>query len=253
MGNRKKTEVFMAQKDKVQIAPSLICTDLCNLERDVHMLEAAGVDYLHVDLLDGHFSPSMPIGIEVVRQVRKKTRLPFDVHLMVENNEFFIREMAGIGVQRICFHYESAFHVDRMLDLIRGHNIQAGIALSPATSLTVLDFILEKLDFVLLMLINPGFAGHAGEKQVPYALRKIEDCRRLLDNRGLNIPIEVDGRVCFETIPGIVAAGAGTLVTGSSCLFHKGASFAENLKKMKVAINSGLAMRKDKNCRKKTR
>ncbi len=243
----------MLKANQVQLAPSLICTDLCNLERDVHKLEAAGVDFLHVDLLDGHFSPSMPIGIEVVRQVRRKTRLPFDVHLMVENNEFFIREMADIGVQRICFHYESAFHVDRMLDLIKGQNILAGIALSPATPLTVVDFVLEKLDFVLLMLINPGFAGHAGEKQVPYALRKISECRRLLDDRGRDIPIEVDGRVCFETIPGIVAAGAGTLVTGSSCLFHQGASFAENLKKIQNAIAAGLAMRKEKNCRKKTR
>jgi ribulose-phosphate 3-epimerase len=189
-----KSEKLTVQ-NRIQIAPSLICADLCNLEREVKALEACGVDYLHVDLLDAHFSPSMPIGIEVVRRLRERTNLPFDVHLMVDNNEFFIEEMIGIGVQQICFHQESAFHVDRLLDLIKEKQVKAGIAISPATPLSVLDFVAEKLDFVMLMLINPGFAGHSGQTQVPYGLRKIAECRKLLTDRHLDIPIEVDGRV----------------------------------------------------------
>jgi len=228
-------------RSRVRIAPSLICTDLCNLEREVGALEACGVDFLHVDLLDAHFSPSMPIGIEVVRRLRGRTNLPFDVHLMVDNNEFFIEEMLKIGVQQMCFHYESAFHVDRLLDLIRAGGVRAGLALSPATPLTVLEYALEKLDFVMLMLINPGFAGHAGQAQVPYGLRKIAECRRLLADRGLDIPIEVDGRVSFETIPGIVAAGATILVAGTSCLFHPAGTITENLEKMNEAIERGSA------------
>jgi ribulose-phosphate 3-epimerase len=233
------------QEKTVQLSPSLICLDLCNLEKAVRELEDQGINLLHVDILDGHFSPSMPIGIDVVRQLRSKTRLAFDVHLMVENNEFFIQEMLGIGVQQMCFHYESASHIDRLLDLIKANNVKVGLALSPATPLTVLDYVLEKLDFVMLLLINPGFAGHAGQSQVPYARRKIAECHELLAKRGLDIPIEVDGRVSFETIPGLVAAGADILVTGTSCLFHPAAPMSDNLAKIRTAIDQGLSKREE--------
>ena len=228
---------------KVLIAPSLICADLCNLESQVRQLESVGADLLHVDLIDGHFSPSMPMGIEVVRQLRPKTSLPYDVHLMVTDNEFFIREMAGIGVQRLAFHAESAFHLDYALSLIRDHGILAGVALMPATPLSVLEYVAERLDFVLLMLINPGFAGHAGEAQVPYAVRKVAECRRFLDDRDSSIPIEVDGRVSFSTIPHLVAAGADILVAGSGTLFHSGATRAQNAERIREAVKLGLQKR----------
>jgi ribulose-phosphate 3-epimerase len=227
----------------IAISASLICADLCNIERDLKRLEAADVDYLHVDLIDGHFSPSLPMGIEVVQQARNKTALPFDVHLMVTNNEFFIGEMLKIGVQRICFHQESAFHVDRSLTLIREAGVRSGIALMPATPLTVLEYCLERLDFVLLMLINPGFAGHSGETQVPYALRRVADCRRFLNERGLDIPIEVDGRVAFDNIPNLIAAGATDLVAGTRSLFHPGGNIASNALKMREAIELGFALK----------
>ncbi len=224
------------------IAPSLICCDLCNLERDVSALEQLGVDYLHVDFLDAHFSPSMPMGIEVVKQLREKTRLPFDVHLMVENNEFFIQEMVKIGVQRICFHYESALHVDRLLSMIRDNGIQPGIALTPTTPLSVLEYCLERIDFVLLMLINPGFAGSKSETQVPYAVKRVTDCKQYLTERGANIPIEIDGRVSFDNIPHLVAAGAETVVAGSSSMFHVQGTLSENMVAMKKAISLGLEL-----------
>lgn len=220
----------------IAIAASLICADLCNIERELQCMEAAGIDLLHVDLIDAHFSPSMPMGIEVVQQARKKTSLPFDVHLMVHDNEFFIGEMVKIGVQRISFHPESAFHVDRCLGLIRDAGIQAGLALMPATPLAVLEYCLDRLDFVLLMLINPGFAGHAGETQVPYARRKVADCRRFLSDRGVTLPIEVDGRVSFDNIPELVMAGATDLVAGSSSAFHPDAGLTANVNRMRELI-----------------
>ena len=233
----------MPKENKVKISPSLICTDLCNIERDVRNLEEAGVDFLHVDLLDAHFSPSMPMGIEVIQQVRQKTKLPFDVHLMVENNEFFIQEMLKIGVDQVCFHYESAFHVDRLLGLIKQNNVKVGIALMPGTPVSVLEYCLERIDFVLLMLINPGFAGHKGESQVPYAVKKVADCYRYLESKGVDIPIEIDGRVSFENIPQLVAAGADILVGGSKSVFDKTCSISENIKKIREIASKGFQMR----------
>jgi len=242
-GNRRiETDDSVRQ---VQIAASLICTDLCNLEQSVRTLEECKVDALHVDLLDGHFSPSMPIGIDVVRQLRDRTALPFDVHLMVENNEFFLRELAAVGVQRICFHQESAFHLDRLVDMVKDKGIQAGVALSPATPLWTLEFIIEKLDYILLMLINPGYAGHQGQKQVPYGMRKVRACQTFIEEQGRNIPIEVDGRVSFQSIPELVRMGADILVAGSSCLFSHSGSLSDNMSMMKAVIDLGLINRKE--------
>lgn len=221
------------------ISASLICCDLCNVERELRAMEAAGVDYLHLDFIDGHFSPSLPLGIELAQQARKKTRLPFDAHLMVENNEFFVQEMLKLGAERICFHYESAFHVDRLLCLIREGGAKAGIALMPATPLSVLDYCLDRLDYVLLMLINPGYAGSAHEAQVPYARRRVAECRAYLRRHGLELPIEVDGRVCFDSIPGLVAAGATDLVAGTRSAFHPGGSLAQNVARMRAAAALG--------------
>jgi ribulose-phosphate 3-epimerase len=229
----------------VRIAASLICTDLCNIERDVVALETLGVDDLHVDLLDGHFSPSMPIGIDVVAHLRPRTTLPFDVHLMVTNNEFCIDSLAGIGVQRMCFHCESTRHVDHLLDRIASHGIKAGVALSPATPLSVLEFVVDRIDFVMLMLINPGFAGHAGQTMVPYARRKVAACRQMLDRSGRDIPIEVDGRIGFSSMAELVACGADILVAGTSCLFSKDAPIADNFDRMRAAIECGLAQRNE--------
>jgi ribulose-phosphate 3-epimerase len=154
--------------------------------------------------------------------------------------------MISIGVQRICFHQESAFHIDRVIDIIKDAGIQAGVALSPATSVMTLEYVAEKLDFILLMLINPGFAGYREQKQVSYGVRKVAACRKFLDDWNLDASIEVDGRVSFETIPAIVAAGGEILVAGSSCLFCKSGGLAENFERMKAGIDCGLAMRKKK-------
>ncbi|MDR2209967.1 MAG: ribulose-phosphate 3-epimerase [Spirochaetaceae bacterium] len=200
------------------LSPSLICLDPCNLESQVRLLESAGIETLHIDLIDGHFSPSLPLGLETVKALRKKTRLRFDAHVMAENNGFFIRELLDTGVDQLIFHIETEKHPDAALAGIKNSGVRAGVALKPSTSLTVLDYIIEKCDTVMLMLINPGYAGTRGEKQVPYAERKVRDLRRLITERKLPVKIELDGRISRENIGHYGRELADIFVVGSTCI-----------------------------------
>ena len=204
--------------EKCIISPSLICLDMCNLESQVRILEEAGIKMLHVDILDGHFSPSMPLGLDTVRQLRAKTNLQFDCHVMVTEQDYFVDELLDIGVEQIVFHGETQPHIDGMLNRIHAKGVKAGVALRPATPLTELEYVLEKCDTVLLMLINPGYAFVKCEKQVAYADRKIRELRKMIDDRGLNTKIEVDGRISPENIKTYGAGDVDIFVTGSTCL-----------------------------------
>ena len=217
-----------------------MCADLCNLESDIKALESVGVDLLHFDLMDAHFVPNMPIGLELLSQLRPKTDCPYDVHLMVEDNDFFISKLSEIGVQQITVHAESAIHLDRTLGLIRDYGIKAGLALNPATPIDTITYVLDRIDYILIMTVNPGFAG---QSIVPSALQKIADCQEFLQQRGLPLPIEVDGNVSFENIPKMVGAGANILVAGSSSIFNQYGSRLENVELVREAISQGLQMR----------
>jgi len=232
----------MPRSFPVQISPSMMCANLWRLEEQVRQLEQAGVDTLHFDIMDAHFVPNMPVGLVMLEQLRAHTQLPFDVHLMVENNDFFVQKLATIGVQQISVHAESAVHLDRTLALIRSSGIMPGVALNPATSLDALTYVLEQMDFVLLMTVNPGFAG---QQMVPSAYRKIADCRAFLKQHAAHISIEVDGNVSFEKIPRLVAAGADILVAGTSSIFHKDGTLPENARRARQVIAEGLEMRKE--------
>ena len=223
----------------VKILPSIMCADLTNLQRSLEELETIGLDTVHVDILDGHFSPSMPIGCDIIKQIKSVSKMKCDVHIMTNNNEFFINEALNNGAEAVTFHYESSSHVDRLMNLIKSANAKVGVALNPATSLTTLDYVLPYCDIVMLMLINPGFAGHAGEKQVPYALKKVEDLRNLIQSTGLSAKVFVDGRVSMETIENLVSVGAEGLVAGSTSLFRKGNSLADNKIHMEELIKKG--------------
>ena len=223
--------------EKCIISPSLICLDMCNLESQIRILEQSGIKMLHVDILDGHFSPSMPLGLDLVRQLRAKTDLEFDCHVMVTEQDYFVDELLDIGVQQIVFHGETQPHIDGMLNRIHAAGVRAGVALKPSTPLAMVDYVLEKCDTVLLMLINPGYAFVKGEKQVPYADRKIRDLRAMIDSRGLDTKIEIDGRISKENI---MTYGNGTVnlfVTGSTVLDRSdlAGSFA-SLNKMCASI-----------------
>ena len=226
----------------VQIAPSMMCVDPMNFESALRRVEALGVDMLHMDVMDARFVPNMPLGLSLIEALAPKTRLPIDVHMMVEDNDFFIGLLEKSGVAQISVHAESCLHLDRTLTRIREIGAKAGVALNPTTPLDALDYVLERLDYVLLMTVNPGFAG---QKMTPASLRKIADCRAYLNQRGFgHLPIQVDGNVSFENIPAMVAAGADCLVAGTSSIFHSGAGWNENIGRLRDSIRSGLNHRK---------
>jgi ribulose-phosphate 3-epimerase len=226
----------------VTIAPSMMCADMGRLEEEILILERLGVAMLHWDIMDAHFVPNMPCGLEVLAQMRRRTKLPFDVHLMVENNEFFIHELTKIGVEQISVHYESAHHCHRVLSLIRESGAKAGLALNPSTLPHVLEYVADLLDFLLVMTVDPGFAA---QKLTASSFAKIRDCRAWLNDRGLSVPIEVDGNVSFDNIPKMLAAGADVLVVGTSSLFNPAASREENMKTIQTGIGLGLRMRSE--------
>ena len=205
-------------EEKCIISPSLICLDMCNLESQIRILEQSGIQVLHVDILDGHFSPSMPLGLDTVRQLRQKTDMFFDCHVMVENQDFFVDELLDIGVQQIVFHAETQPHIDGMINRIHAKGVKAGIALKPSTPLSTVEYVLDKCDSVLLMLINPGYAFLKGEKQVAYADRKIRQLRQMINERGLDTKLELDGRISPDNIRTYGKDLADVFVTGTTCL-----------------------------------
>ncbi len=205
---------------KCILSPSLIsCCDLCDLTGSVRKLENAGIEMLHVDILDGHFSPSMPLGLDTVRQLRKKTDMIFDVHVMTTAHDFFVSELLDIGVQQLVFHGEMEPHMDYRLNQIKKAGVKAGVALKPGTPLNTLEYVLEKCDAVLLMLINPGYAQEKSEGQVPYAARKVNELHEMIARRGLDTKVILDGRISKENMAQFAPEGiADIFVAGSTCL-----------------------------------
>jgi ribulose-phosphate 3-epimerase len=197
----------------IKIAPSILSADFSRLGEEVRALEAGGADYVHIDVMDGHFVPNITIGPLVVEAVRKVTRLPLDVHLMIENPDRYIPDFARAGADLITVHQEAVPHLHRTVQLIHSLGKKAGVSLNPATPVATLEVILEELDLVLLMSVNPGFGG---QSFIPSALAKIAELRREIDRRGLAVELEVDGGVKTDNIGRIAAAGADVFVAGSA-------------------------------------
>ncbi|HUI68053.1 MAG TPA: ribulose-phosphate 3-epimerase [Nitrospirota bacterium] len=199
---------------KIKVAPSILSADFSRLGEEIRAVEAAGADIIHVDVMDGHFVPNITIGPMIVQAAREVTKLPLDVHLMITNPELYIADFAKAGADYITVHVEIAFHLNRLVQSIKEHKgIKAAVSLNPATPLSSLDYTLEDLDMVLIMSVNPGFGGQAF---IPSALDKIRTLRKLIDERGLNTKIEVDGGVKPDNAAEIIKAGADILVAGSA-------------------------------------
>lgn len=196
-----------------KIAPSILSADFARLGDEVRAVTAAGADYIHVDVMDGHFVPNITIGPLVVDAVRRVTDLPLDVHLMIENPDLYIPDFAKAGSDIIVVHAEATNHLHRTVQLIKSFGKKAGVSLNPATPLNVLDYILEELDLVLLMTVNPGFGG---QSFIEACLPKIHALRAMLDKRGLETELEVDGGVKTDNIDRIAHAGADVFVAGSA-------------------------------------
>jgi ribulose-phosphate 3-epimerase len=196
-----------------KIAPSILSADFARLGDEVRAIEAAGADYVHIDVMDGHFVPNITIGPLVVEAVRRVTALPLDVHLMIENADRYIPEFIKAGADIVVVHAEATAHLHRTVQLIKSLGARAGVSLNPATPLCALDHILEDLDLVLLMTVNPGFGG---QSFIESCLPKIQSLRAMLDRRGCEAELEVDGGVKTDNIARIAHAGADVFVAGSA-------------------------------------
>jgi ribulose-phosphate 3-epimerase len=204
---------------KIRVAPSILSADFSRLGEEIRAVEAAGADLIHVDVMDGHFVPNITIGPLVVQAARKVTKLPLDVHLMIENPELYIADFAKAGADYITVHVEAATHLHRLIQNIREHKgVKAGVSLNPASPLETLDYILGDIDMVLIMSVNPGFGGQA---YIPSATDKIRRLRKMIDDRRLNVVIEVDGGVKTDNAAEVAAAGADILVAGSAVFGSK--------------------------------
>jgi len=209
---------------KLQIAPSIICADWRNLGEHLKELEALPVDWIHVDVMDGHFVPNITFGPEVQAKIHGMTMVPIDTHLMIEDPDRYVEAFVKAGSRMVSVHAEATRHLDRSLRLIASLGATPAVAINPATPLSAIEYVLDMTGMVLVMTVNPGFAG---QKLVPYTIDKIAQLKALIASRGLEIDIQVDGNVSFEHIPKMVAAGANNLVAGTSSLYTKGMPLAK--------------------------
>ncbi|MBX9972355.1 ribulose-phosphate 3-epimerase [Cytobacillus firmus] len=202
----------------VKIAPSILSADFSKLGEEIKDVERGGADYIHVDVMDGHFVPNITIGPLIVDAIRPVTKLPLDVHLMIENPDNYIEAFANAGADYITVHAEACKHLHRTIHFIKSFGVKAGVVLNPATPVNMIEHVIDDIDMVLLMSVNPGFGG---QKFIHAVLPKIEAVKKMADAKGLNIEIEVDGGVNEETAQLCIEAGANVLVAGSAIYNQK--------------------------------
>jgi ribulose-phosphate 3-epimerase len=222
----------------VEIAPSILAADFASLGEAIRAVERGGATLLHVDVMDGHFVPNISIGVPVVASLRKATRLPLDVHLMIERPELYIQAFAEAGADMISVHQEATPHLDRAISMIREHGCQSGTVINPATPVSTLSEVLGHVDHVLVMSVNPGFGG---QKFIPGTLEKIRELKRIREAYNHLFRIEVDGGVGPDNVADLVRAGAEILVAGTS-IFHT-PNAAEAVRSMKQMAGGALAQK----------
>jgi len=197
----------------IELAPSILSADFARLAEEVRAASEGGGSVIHVDIMDGHFVPNLTVGPPVVRSLRKATKLPLDCHLMIENPDQFIPDFAEAGADWISVHQEACRHLNRTLHLIKSHDCLAGVVINPATPVGTLVEVLDIIDYVLVMSVNPGFGG---QKFIPSTLHKLQRLAEIRSQQGLNFRIEVDGGISLDTVADVVRAGAEILVAGNA-------------------------------------
>jgi len=214
-----------------KIAPSILSADFARLAEEIAKVETAGADMIHVDVMDGHFVPNFTIGPPIVKAIRKVTKLPLDVHLMMTNPEEFIPEFIKAGSNYLTVHVETCPHLHRTIQSIKEEGVKAGVTLNPGTPLGSIEEILSEVDLVLIMSVNPGFGG---QSFIPQTLEKLKRARKMIDDRGLKVELEVDGGVKPENMAVLSQAGADIFVAGSAIFGSR--DYKETIQKMRKAI-----------------
>ena len=214
----------------LRIAPSILSADFARLGEELRAVTAAGADYIHVDVMDGHFVPNLTIGPVVVKALRPHSALPFDVHLMIAPVDPYIPDFAKAGADIITVHAEAGPHLHRSLQLVKHQGKKAGVSLNPATPISAIEHVWDDIDLVLVMSVNPGFGG---QSFISSQLEKIAELRRRIDRTGRPIELEVDGGIYAETAPQVVAAGADVLVAGTATFTGGPAAYAENIRRLR--------------------
>ena len=215
------------------IAPSLLSADFTRLAEEVQAVEQAGADWIHADVMDGHFVPNITFGPLVVEAVRRVTSIPIDVHLMIENPDRYIADFAGAGANYISVQVETCPHLNRSIQLIKESGAAAGVVLNPSTPLATIDWVLELVDYVLIMSVNPGFGG---QKFIANSLNKVAELRRMIDEGGYSTLIEVDGGVNEQTIADVARAGADAFVAGSAIFGRK--DYADIIRRFRQLLDT---------------
>lgn len=219
-----------------KLGPSLMCADLGNLEQNIKELDKAGVDFYHIDIMDGKFVPNFTLGPDFVKTVRRLTNTPLDIHLMIEEPEKHIDLFADCGVDMISVHQESTQNLHSLLSTIKKHGIKAGVAINPGTSLEFLDYVYDLLDYIVVMTVNPGFAG---QKFIPTMYEKIAKVNERIKKYNRNIEIQVDGNIGENTIPKCKDNGATMYVLGTSAVFNHHHTLEENVALTRNLFNPG--------------
>lgn len=217
-------------QQKTRIAPSILSADFARLGEELRAITEAGADYIHVDVMDGHFVPNITIGPLVVKAVRAYSALPFDVHLMIAPVDPYIEAFAKAGADIITVHAEAGPHLHRTVQHIKAQGVKAGVSLVPTTSPDCLRYVIDDIDLILVMTVNPGFGG---QKFIPSQMEKIRAIRQMIDASGRRIDLQVDGGVNAESAADVIAAGADVLVAGSAVFTGNPAEYAENIKKLR--------------------
>lgn len=227
----------METNTSYKLAASLVCSNMLDLESEIRSLEEGGIDYIHFDVMDGNFVPRLGLHPEMLKAIKSITKIPVDVHLMIDNPDFFIPDFVKAGGDIIVVHAETTKHLHHTIKMIRDMGARAGVALNPGTSLHVLDYILDDIDLVMLMAINPGILGH---KLIPRALDKISELKEKLINYP-NIIIEVDGGVNPESAPEMIKRGANLLVCGTSMIFKPDIEVGKKIREVRKELDQKLA------------